>query len=348
MLGTPRTLGYGYAVWGTTARLAVVAVLVSAPSVASADVTRVAVVDGDAVLIDALTTALEAWSIEVIAVERPERIDVVTAPGVAAAADAGAVVWVSEVGGQHVLWVYDAEDQRIVARRIVAPPPFDEPTAASVALSVKTLLRHSAVAPTTERFGWAPPKESPFESEEAAPAPPAVPPNLYIEVSGGARFRAIGSSDVESTYGVGVFWSPRALGGRYGVMAGVRGSPGVAIDEPELIGSYRETSAHAGLGVALPVRGRLSLAWALAFELHYTQLDGLVTGVDQTAAASRFNPGLRGRVAALFRVGEARVGVGIDAERWLRGQRYTVFGEAVLETPNNVVSTIVFLSLPFR
>jgi hypothetical protein len=347
MLGGRAAISYGLHVRGTTARIAAVAALLIGTSVASADVTRVAVVDADEVFLDALTTALEAWSIEVTTVSRPEGMDVVSAPDVASDADAGAIVWVSEVGGQHVLWVYDAEDQRVVARRIVAPPPFDEPTAASVALSVKTLLRHSAVAPTTERFGWTPPKESPFEVAPPEPVAPA-PPNVFVEVTGGARFRTIGASDVEPTFGVAVSWSPRALRGRYSVHAGVRGSPGVALDTPGLIGSYRETTAHAGLGVAVPVRDRLSLAWALIYDLHYTRLDGLVLAVDQTAAESRFNPGLRGRMTAQLRVGEAELGLGLDAEHWLRGQRYTVFGEVVLETPDTVLSTIITLALPFR
>ena len=340
-------MSYRVQVRGLSARVAAIVAVLFTPVAASGDATRVAVVDGDPTLIDALITTLDAWQIQVVSVSGSGFVDMAAARRLAIDADAGAVVWVSQLGGEHVLWVYDTRDEQVVARRIISPPPFDEPTAASVALSVKTLLRHSAVAPSKERFGAVDPKESPFVFDEQ-PSVNDDPTSMFIEVTGGARFRSIGSSDIEPTFGVALFWSPRALSGRYGAVLGVRGGPGVALDTAELIGSYRDTAGFVGLGVRLPVRGRFSLAWSLAAEIHYTQLDGLIGAVQQTASESRINPAIRGHLGVSAKVGDTAIELGADSERWLRGQRYTVLGEPVLETPASAYSIVLALMVPFR
>ncbi|MBL4633330.1 MAG: hypothetical protein JKY56_05635, partial [Kofleriaceae bacterium] len=51
-----------------------------------------------------------------------------------------AVVWIAESEGGLALWLYDAQSEQLTVRPLASRPPFDAASAASVALTVKTLL----------------------------------------------------------------------------------------------------------------------------------------------------------------------------------------------------------------
>ena len=74
------------------------------------------------------------------------------ARAIATQSNAEAVVWVSQSNEGTALWMYDVRSDRVVARELSSRPPFDQGTAASVALMVKTLLRLSDVPPPGERL----------------------------------------------------------------------------------------------------------------------------------------------------------------------------------------------------
>src|SRR5690606_12672809 len=66
---------------------------------------------------------------------------------------ASAVVWLTSNADGHAIWMYDANDDRVVVRELLVSQPLDEAGAASAALSLKSLLMHSHSAPEAERFG---------------------------------------------------------------------------------------------------------------------------------------------------------------------------------------------------
>src|SRR5581483_9342746 len=63
-----------------------------------------------------------------------------------------AVAWVTTTPArQSLLWLYDAQTDQMTVRSLSVSPPFGEASAAAVALTLKTLLRSTAIAPEAER-----------------------------------------------------------------------------------------------------------------------------------------------------------------------------------------------------
>ncbi len=135
---------------------------------------RIALVNPGAELERAVRVALEPWNVRVIVSDQSREP---TAPRanqlareLALSHGASAAAWISKHGQGYALWVYDVASNRAVSRRLTTSPPFDAPAAAAVALSLKTLLRHSASAPEGERYGAVRQPEAPAPplSEEAS------------------------------------------------------------------------------------------------------------------------------------------------------------------------------------
>ena len=309
----------------------------------------VLVLGGGQAFHEAVTVTLSPWALGVADVDAaPPSSDVLRAATEARALaerhHAIAVVWVA--GGakerQHALFVYDAATDQLVARPLAQAPPFDSPTAAAAALSVKTLLRASTVAPPDERLGArpaaapAPPPPSPSpapppEAADASPTPAARPSEaaerVVVEVSGGARAVA---DAVDTRIGVGASaWLGQ--GRRLGVGLVGRAGPGLAVDTPSFVGRWSE------LGLAPSVRARVPLAPALTLEpragvgLHETRIDGVATG---------FGPANRDRFDASADIGcvidvaigrASRVGLEIEGSWVFRYQRYLVADSNVFE-----------------
>ena len=193
--------------WGR-ATLAVLACMAPCRS-AVASGHRVAAVDPDPEVARALDVALSPWEVTLVDVHldspgatMPMAVD--RARAIATDASAEVVVWVSSADDGFAVWIYDAASDHASARKLDRAPPFDGPTAAGVALSVKTLLRGTSVAPPPERFGVAP-TESPWR----------------VGLAGGVAQRIQASSPVEARLGV------EASGwlGRWGLMLDVEGAP---------------------------------------------------------------------------------------------------------------------------
>ncbi len=167
---------------------------------------RIALVDRGEELADAVRIALEPWSVTFVIVT--DQSPGPTAPmanqlarELALHHGAGAAVWISQHERGYALWIYDVASNHAVSRRLTTPPPFDAPAAAAVALSVKTLLRHSASAPEGERYGALPVPEPeaalplsevPHEGELAATSErtqpsPARAQAAAVRASGSAR-----------------------------------------------------------------------------------------------------------------------------------------------------------------
>src|SRR6185437_6759100 len=169
--------------------------LVARPALASPR--DVVLIGGGPAFQNAVSVALGAWSLHVVTTDAAAPpVDVTRAAKEARVIvdryGAAGVVWIASRDHEHALLVYDAETDQLVSRVLSRAPPFDAPTAAAAALSVKTLLRSSTVAPLAERIGApaaesAPPPEAPVVvAPSRSPEPPARPP-ITIEIGGAVR-----------------------------------------------------------------------------------------------------------------------------------------------------------------
>jgi hypothetical protein len=314
---------------------------------ATAEPEQVLLVAPPAGLEQAVRAALGAWPIRV------EAIGAAGAPGehasspgatmpgsgerarqLAADHDAGAVVWLSsDESGGHALWIYDARSGRAVARRLDRPPPFDEPTAAAVALSVKTLLRHSSVVPALERYG--------------APVVAAAP-RFRVDSSAGLRVRGDRAGGVEPRLGVGARAAPGRLAELGALAAGLELGPGVSIDAPEFAGQFSDLTIGAALlGRIAP--GRLSFWPRLGGSLHVTRIDGSIPGQVGRARARRINPALDAGIAIEVALRPwLHAAIGATASYALRRQTYLVGGQSVLSLPRVEGAVGVSLSVAIR
>ena len=288
---------------------------------------RVLLVAPPAGLEPAVRAALSAWPITVVV----DDADDIPSPGpsmpgsaeraraLAARHRAGAVVWLSDDGGGgHALWIYDRASRRTAARRLTRTPPFDEPTAAAVALSIKTLLRHSSVVPAVERYGV----------EEARVEIASRPPRLLIDTLAGARIRPRGPG-AEPRLGVGV----RAAIARLALAARFHVGPGVSVDAPRFTGQFSDLQLAGGLAARIPLGRGLELWPGAGASLHFTEIDGAVPGQANRARARRVNPTVDGGLSlelGLPRWPWLRLSASAGASYAIRRQIYLVGGEPVL------------------
>ncbi len=315
--------------------------LLVAARIAYAGDRRVGLVDTDPAFVEAVTRALAAWDVDVthLTIGRPESDLTVAskwAHDVSATSSLGALVWLAPESGRQgpSLWLYDASTEQIVIRPLPASPPFDPPTAAAVALSVKTLLRSSSIAPEAERAPEAP-KPAP---ETAAPAPPpAAPPSpspaasrtWRIEASAGARVLTAGGSTAEVRGGIGATVWPSAWGGRLGLGAEVRAGPGISVQGPTFFGRFNETVLRAEARGSVPVAARFEVDPTLGAAFHVTSVDGAIVATNEHVSALRLDPGIfAGLLSDVLLGGRVSVGAYADATYLLRTQDYVVGGQS--------------------
>ncbi|MEO8181721.1 MAG: hypothetical protein ABI895_23050 [Deltaproteobacteria bacterium] len=111
----------------------------------------------------AMRRALVPWHMRVAVIDRKSPgssmpRSSVRARALVAELGADALVWISTGPEGTALWVEDAQSSNLITRAI-ADPPFNEPLAAALALSVKTILASS---------GWAPPEPAESETDDQA------------------------------------------------------------------------------------------------------------------------------------------------------------------------------------
>jgi hypothetical protein len=204
--------------------------------------TRVVLATPDPTLETALDAALAPWNVSIVVVDpttTTDRMPSAAERGAQLARDhqAAAVTWISiDASGAAALWMYDPASTRVVARPLPVAPPFDEPTADAVALSIKTLLRHSTAAPAAERIVDPPP-----------------PSEWRVELGAGARALATQPSDVEARFVLAGSVFPTALGSILGFSLSARAGTGIAA-MPDT-----DASRFGAFDVALGVRACATL-----------------------------------------------------------------------------------------
>jgi hypothetical protein len=249
---------------------------------------------------------------------------------------AGAVVWLSDDGaGGRALWIYDAASDRTTARRLIRPPPFDDPTAAAVALTIKTLLRHSSVVPALERYGA---EDARAEMTRAA--------RVRADSIVALRFRQTGAGDVEPRLGLGVRAAPGRLA-RFGALAAsVEVGSGISVDAADFSGQFSDIQVSAALAARVPVRPRLELWPRLGGSLHFTDIDGAIPSRSMRAHATRRNLAVDAGGALQLAVRPwLSVSFAMTGSYALRRQVYLVGGEPVLSIPRLELELAALLSV---
>lgn len=303
---------------------------------------RLAVVDLPDNLREAVEITLAAWPVVIVPVSSEDVGP--TMPSTAAAArsiaaehHAAAVVWLSSSAEGPALWVLDAEQDRVVARPLEGSPPFDDPTATAIALTIKTLLRHSLVAPEVERFGAV--------DDNAAPLP--VPPRIVrvgVEANTGVRIRL--SESAELRFGVGVFWAPGPLE-PFELVLGIRSGLGTDVDTAELSGTFRDNTISAGGRLHLGA-GPIAIMPTVTASIHLTRLDGALAVDAATVSSRRSNPSVDLGVRTAYALGAVTLDLWIEGAVSLRRQRYLVTGVEVFDLPGFEAEVGVALTLPTR
>jgi hypothetical protein len=344
-------------IWGCAIAILVIA---RGSGIAAQAQARVVLISPGPALENAARAALEPWRVEVVVLDAespgataPRANEVARAIALEHAATA--VVWVSAHDQGYALWVYDVASQRVIERRLNTEPPFDQATAAAVALSVKTLLRHSSTAPQDERYGApnvandedevlaaaapvadatapAPDERLVHASETAHVSPANVsrrPSELDVAVSGGLAMNVTDASSAASRFGALVVWWPRAkhFGGGVSLLAG----PGTRITEPSLSGRLVDTAASAALYARTDPQRALRLSAAAGAGLHVIALDGSLPSEASHRSVTRVAPALELSLRADYWIAsELFVGVHGGAALLLRTERYFVREERVL------------------
>ncbi len=321
-------------------RIAVVASLAVAlvATTAHASPRRVALVNGSDVLDRQIRIALSAWELDV------ERVDWTSLsngmPGAAFQAreiaevhKVAAVVWISETGKDHALWVYDADEGQIVTRPLTMEPT-DAASAASLALTLKTLMRSTTAAPPHERIG-------------AGSESPVGPAGVFrLEADGGARMLASDAAKFELRVGITGLWFPRLFDQYAGLAVGFASGPGVAVRSDAFAGRFLDVSFAPALRLRFPLGAHVGLEPSIGTTIHLTRLDGAAILRDGAAKSTRVDPSLD--ASLLFSVALTRgVGLGVRAGALyvLRYQRYLVDGQPILElSPLQLSASLVAIA----
>jgi len=279
---------------------------------------RVALVDPDARLLRSVVIALSAWDIEVVSAAEPSPGSSVPeaqqkAAAIARSEQAKVVVWVSRSDAAAVLWIYDAETTHLASRVLGVRPPFDEPDAAAVALSLKALLRSSTVAPEVERYGAA--------SRTAAPSV------LWVEGQAGGRLYP-GAIEPRGALGLSVW--PREMQEHlgFGLIASV--GPGLPVVSPSIDGHFTDIAMSPSLRTRIRVGPRWLFEPALGATIHFTSLQGTAGTEEAPILSRRLDGSIDAALAFEFRLGSIRVGALAHAGYWPRYGRYLVRREPVL------------------
>jgi hypothetical protein len=270
---------------------------------AAAESHRVAAVNPDAALANALEVALLPWDVAVVQVTvegpgptMPFAID--RARAIAREAGAEVVVWVSESDDQYALWIYDLASDHARARALADPPPFTPTAAASVALAIKVLLGGTAVAPPPE------------------PATTATATTWAFGVEGGgeARFGARRvASPLEGRAALSASVWPAPLRS-WGFALRVDGGSGLVPASSSLVTGGRASDTEVGLGVAARVRlfsDAVSLRPSLGAAIHFFTFAAVRTSdgrpVSKLRVEGAAEPGLALEAALLH--GRLRLGL---------------------------------------
>jgi len=283
---------------------------------------------------------------------------------------ADALVWISTGPDGTALWVEDARTANLTTRAI-ADPPFGEPLAAALALSVKTILASSGFAPPEsdeapsdtrapadelatpinpepsdasraqaepvqeDASAAAPQPVVPRAPEARPPAPePAVTAQLVL--FGGARFGAFQPAETGARYGLELRWFPRATSENWQRFLWAAGSVETStpwtLSRSNFRGQYWEFAPALALGMAGTAAGGLHLGGSFQFALHWVAISGTRLDDGAKVETSKYSPAIAARPEVGWRFGSATLLLQPAFGYFSRRQLYVKSGSTILRT----------------
>jgi hypothetical protein len=319
------------------APIVVVAAIVPIGSRAMAEpgaIRRVVLVNPTPDLAHAARTALAPWTIEVVEETRTSPVDATLAASIAHDRVAERVAWLD--GGELVV-VDPATGE---GERRPAPAGADDaPAAASVALSLKTLLRLPPI-PVIAPPVAAPPVAAPPVAVAATSVPPepaiaiAAPPGRRLrivpEVGGGVRF-ALGSRLApQPRVAVGAGFAHAGWAGlRPSLVAGF--GPAVDAGTAGLQGTWSDIELGAQVVYLHSITSRVAVVPRIRVSAHRTRVWGRLPPQDTLDVVSYGAETAFGG-AVWVRAGRVRAGVGGEAGAWLGLPDYIRRNNVVFES----------------
>jgi hypothetical protein len=296
---------------------------VIAARAADAAARRLALVNSDSELSRSVSLALSPWGVETIVVDPdspgsllPQALH--RARALAQELGVDAIAWVSASSDESVLWVYSVEADHLASRLFSKAPPFDSPSAAAVALSLKTLLRTTAIAPEAERFG-------------ATPADEPRPPEL-VRIEGETMFRHFVSGMGEIRFGVQAAGFLRLPSARPGVSLGLSVGPGVAVETAAFSGHFQDWAVPVALREWFPIGKVVTLQPLIGATIRVASLTGSLVPGEGRVEVHRVDMSFDAGAFVDVRLGPIiSLGVGGRLSYPLRYQRYLVNGQPVFE-----------------
>lgn len=282
---------------------------------------RVVLASPDAALEGALEAALAPWNVTLVVLDGATLGD--SMPGsaeagaaLAASNDAAAVTWISmDEAGQFALWIYDRASGHVAARALPMGPPFDEATADSVALAIKTLLRHSAAAPIEQRL-----------------IDPPAPSEVRLELAGGVRALTTSPADAEPRAELAVSYWPAALGAIFGISLGARGGTGIGVHTPTLAARLATFDADLGARVRATLTTLVDLVFSIELGTTVSWLDAALADGTHPTPVSVDATGYTWVELGVRPIAALRIALRAGAFVTTRTRTYLVRGEGALDT----------------
>ena len=293
----------------------ILVVLVLLHGIAIAEPSRVVLADPDPELRRAIESALAPWKIEVV-VEPTPPADETQAHARADASRAQFVVWRSAAD----LVVYDRR-RETSDRRPSKVGALDPVTAASVALTVKTLLRLPPLEPVATT--------APVTTTTATVAPGI---RYGVEAGGALRVAHGSQTDVGGRASLALWMQPATS---LGLRLALVGDVGTATDvnHAGFKGTATDWAALGGVGWVFPT-GAWELEPELALGLQRSSLSGteaMAIQRDEHATSAV----VRGAVAARRRLGRWTAGATVGVDAFLGTPTYTrSMGATIYEVPS--------------
>ncbi len=286
--------------------------------VARANPRRVALLRADPELLRAVSLSLSAWDVETLHSLNPA--PEATHQGLAAAArrlatqlGVEALVWTTS-RSQPMLWVFEADTGELTTRVLTRPPPFDSVAAASVALTIKTVLRASGLAPAKERV--APPLPPPRRVRSAA-----------LQVGAGGYWMGDEHLDPRGQV-AGMLWL--AARKQLGLSLELSLGNGLTVESAEFRGRYRELAVGAKARFRLFDLPRFFTVVGVGGTARWAHFSGTLLDESRAASVSRVNGSVDVETAFNFRLTSlVYFGVSLGAVYFPTYQRYWAHGTSV-------------------
>lgn len=292
----------------------------------------------------AIEQALEPWDIQAegVSAAMGDSTDLMHKRAIALSLqyEAMAIVWISDNDSVATLGIYNSQDEQVVVRELAERPPYDEVAAASVALSIKTVLLDNRGAVETKTR-----TTQPSDKVTTGPGPEVLEKtttpktdNWLFVTQIMARHSVADDDSLQSrlVLGAGRQWSSLS----FSLLVAL--GPGRDVKDLSFKGSYRDLAVRLELGYPMSL-SEWVVEPLVSGTAHRSQLQGKrgAIRVDE----QRFNPSLDLGLRVGRRFSSMEIGVSAIGSGYSRSQRYLVKGEVLLDLPAFELAAGIFARL---